>query len=500
MLLEFPAAPLILPLQGEGWDGGSACQLITQFSIIPSNEMADVDTVRLHNAAASAAPFQIIRSVFAYLALIAGLIPVSAHSELLGAPLVLIAILAGWRDLRLVSRVLLLLVGISGIAALLWAPQTLADAAGNTSRLSALVIAVMLLSATLGKSRDLGALSGSLFAGRPLPRYLSVTFATGFLAVPLNFGSVGVMSTMISRVKEMHGDSALARNAARAVLRGFALASICSPLSISVVITLTFLPDLRLWELIAVSLPFAVVYMLLGAAFRENETVPQPVNAAPSPDAADGASHLLPWLRFAAYIGAICAGAFALNAYGNMPYSRAVAISCVTAVAVGLLFRRSRGESVRVPPMGHISNELAVMSGSAFLGVLASSAGLQMLGLGFGLPLWAYPVAAFLVPWLLFAGGMLGLNPIVTGTLAGAMLGSIWPPSALLGLGIGMVSGWGLTVAGTPYSANSLLLSRLTGYDAHVAALRWNLRLSITALTCAGLLGAGITYWLAIAS
>jgi hypothetical protein len=460
---------------------------------------AGIESGAILTTAASPVPFQTIRSVFAYLALVAGLVPVAPHSELLGAPLVLIAILAGWRDLRLVSRILLLLVGVSGMAALLWAPQTLADAAGNTARLTALVIAVMLLSATLGTSRDLGALSGSLFAGRPLPRYLSVTFATGFLAVPLNFGSVGVMSAMVGRVKEMRGDSALTRNAARAVLRGFALASICSPLSISVVITLTFLPSLRLWELIAVSLPFAVVFMLLGAAFRESEGS-QALDAEVLPDAGAGASPLLPWLRFAAYIGAICVGAFALSGFGRMPYSRAVAISCVTAVAIGLLFRRTRGESVRMPSLAHISNELAIMSGSAFLGVLASSAGLQMLGLGFGLPAWAYPLAAFTVPWLLFLGGMAGLNPIVTGTLAGAMLAPIWPPSALLGLGVGMVSGWGLTVAGTPYSANSLLLSRLTGYNAQTAALRWNLALSFWSLLLAGLLGAGITYILGTAA
>ena len=79
---------------------------------------------------------------------------------------------------------------------------------------------------------------------------------------------------------------------------------------------------------------------------------------------------------------------------------------------------------------------------------------------------------------------MLGLNPIVTGTLAGAMLAPIWPQSALFGLGIGMVSGWGLTVAGTPYSANSLMHSRITGYDAQTAALRWNLTLSLCARYC----------------
>lgn len=463
--------------------------------IAPGAASNGIERGRDLTATASSELLHKVRSVFAYLALIAGLVPFFPNSELLGAPLVLIAILAGWRDLRFVSRVLLLLVALSALAALLWAPQALFAAAANTAWLTALVVAVMLLSVTLGASRDLGVLAGSLFGGRPLPRYLSVTFATGFLAVPLNFGSVGVMSAMVARLKELRGDSALARNLARAVLRGFALASIASPLSISVVITLTFLPKLQLWELISVSLPFAVIYMLLGAAFRERETSPAPAETGIAPDRAAIQSAVLPWLRFTAYIGAICAGALALHRFGPMPYSRAVALSCVAAVSISLLLRRKRGEPAGLPSIAHISNELAVMSGSAFLGVLAGSAGLYLLGADFAPPLWAYPIAAFAVPSVMFIGGMLGLNPIVTGTLTGAVLSPIWPPSALLGLGIGMLSGWGLTVAGTPYSANSLLLSRLTGYDAQTAAMHWNLTLSICALTIAGLLGAGLTYW-----
>ncbi|WP_372657902.1 hypothetical protein [Hydrogenophaga sp.] len=443
-------------------------------------------------------PYRTVRSVFAYLALLIGLLPPSAHTELFGAPLVLVAVLAGWRDLRRVSRVLLLLVGASGLAAWHWAPQLLGNAAASTTHLTALVVAVMLLSATLGTSRDLGVLSGSLFAGRSLPRYLGISFATGFLAVPLNFGSVGVMGTVVARVKQLRGDSSLTRNAARAVLRGFALSSICSPLSISVVITLTFLPSLGLHQLIAVSLPFACLYLLLGSVFREPEVLPAsdgPVLA----DAVARAPAMLPWLRFTAYIAAICLGAWVLSSFAQMRYSRAVALSCAGAVALGWLLKRLRGEPEGLPSMAQVSNELVVMCGSAFLGVLAGGAGLYLLGLDFGLPLWAGPLVAFGVPWLLFLAGMAGLNPIVTGTLIGAMLAPIWPPSALLGLGFGMVSGWGLTVAGTPYSANSMLLSRITGYDAHTAALQWNLRLSLCSLCLAGLLAAGLTYGLTAA-
>ncbi|AOW15667.1 hypothetical protein LPB72_01260 [Hydrogenophaga crassostreae] len=439
-----------------------------------------------------------MRSIFAYLALLAGLLPAAANTELLGAPLVLIAVLAGWGDLRRVSRVLLLLVAGSGLAAWHWAPDLLLRAAVNTTHLTALVVAVMLLSATLGTSRDLGVLSSSLFGGRPLPRYLGISFATGFLAVPLNFGSVGVMSTVVARVKHLRGDSSLTRNAARAVLRGFALASICSPLSVSVVITLTFLPTLGLHQLIAVSLPFAGLYLLLGSVFREPEEVPA-MDAPALPGAEADVSTVLPWLRFTAYIISICLGAWALSSFGQMRYSLAVALSCLGAVVFGWLLKRLRGEPDGLPSMAQVGNELVVMCGSAFLGVLASGAGLYLLGLDVGLPVWASPWVAFVVPFVLFLAGMSGLNPIVTGTLVGAMLAPVWPPSAFLGLGIGMVSGWGLTVAGTPYSANSMLLSRITGYDAQTAALQWNLRLSIWALCLAGLLAAGLTHWLVTA-
>jgi hypothetical protein len=438
---------------------------------------------------------QFIRSAFAYLALLTGLLPTSAHVDLLGAPFILIAVLAGWGDLRRSSRLLLALVGFSGLAAWYWAPHMLLNAATNTTHLTALVVAVLLMSASLRESRDLGILSGSLFGGKPLSRYLALTFATGFLAVPLNFGSVGVMSVVVANVKQRWGDLSLTRNAARAVLRGFAMSSICSPLSISVVITLTFLPTLQLHQLIAVSLPFATLYLLMGSVFREPE-ISSSGNDQLASDFMTSESPLLPWLRFTAYIAAICIGTWVLSSFAHIRYSRAVALSCTSAVVFSWLLKKLRREQGRLPPMAQVSNELVVMCGSAFLGVLASGAGLYFLGAQFQIPLWACPLIAFCVPLVLFITGMAGLNPIVTGTLVGAILAPIWPPVALLGLGIGMVSGWGLTVAGTPYSANSMLLSRITGYDAITAALQWNFKLSMWSLLLAGLLAASLTYWL----
>jgi hypothetical protein len=109
------------------------------------------------------------------------------------------------------------------------------------------------------------------------------------------------------------------------------------------------------------------------------------------------------------------------------------------------------------------------------------------------MPVAAWPWVGFCVPWLIYAAGMLGLNPIVSGTLVGAMLGPLAPPAAIDGIGFAILAGWSMTVAGTPYSANAMLLHRITGYDPHVAAFSWNLRLSMTTLTVAGLLAAVLT-------
>jgi hypothetical protein len=435
-----------------------------------------------------------LRSALAYTALFAGVFSALPAAGPAGAVAVCVAVALGWRDLNPVSRVICLLVVIAGLAALITEPGALPGAATNMTRLSALLITVMLLSSILGRSRDLASISRSLFLGRPLARYFSVAFGTTFVAIPLNFGSVGVVASMIRSEIDHNGDSAMTRNAARAVLRGFGASPICSPLSVSVVITLTFLPVLQAWQLIAVSLPLAVCYLLCSSLFREQELAAVH-EAADAPESRG--QRLLPWLRFAAIIGGICVATFTLSGLAGQSYSRAVILSCLGAVILGLMLRRWQGEPLAIPSMAPMSNELVIMGGSAFLGAIISHFALVLMGGAVSLPDWAYPVVALMVPFVFFLGGMGGLNPIVIGSLTGGVLSPIWPETAALGLAIAMVSGWGLTTAGTPFSANSLLLARLTGYSARVAARRWNLTLSLTFLAGSGLLAAMLTVILA---
>ncbi|MFL1454067.1 hypothetical protein ACJO5Y_06450 [Marinobacter sp. GN3S48] len=429
------------------------------------------------------------RSILAYLALFSGIATFVPGNTVAATIFACLAIALGWGNLRSVGRVLFTLIILFTLVALAYEPDALPRATGNMARIGALIITVMLLSAVLGQSSDLKVISRSLFAGRSLFRYLGMTFGTALLSVPLNFGAVGVVATMVGVQVKEQGDSALARNAARAVVRGFGASPMASPLSISIVMAVTFLPDLSSWKLIAAGLPFALLFLVTGALARDKEPPRSDVAIAPAAEQ----SALFSWLRFVAIIALICAGAFVLSAKVGLVYSQSVTLSCLAAVIIGLFYRRVADGVVSLPSLASMNNELVIMGGSSFLGGIIGTFALNWLGADFSLPVWAYPLVAMAVPWLFFIGGAMGVNPIISGTLSGSILGPIWPVYGLLGLGLGMVTGWGITIAGTPYSANSLLLERCTGYNAHTASYGWSLRFSLVALVTSSLVCAVLT-------
>ncbi|MES1925134.1 hypothetical protein [Salinisphaera sp. T31B1] len=428
------------------------------------------------------------RSALAYLVVLSGVIGITPLPALIGAPAAVLAIGLAWSTLKPIPRVLICLVVVIAIATLVFQPATLMPAATTLTRLASLLITVMLLAAVLSRSRHLAILSEHLFAGHALTRYLSITFGSLFLAVPMNFGSVSVIGTLVGREIRTHGDSPGTRNAARAVLRGFGSASLCSPLSIAVVLTLTLVPGIHGWQLISLTFPLAAAYLLLGTVFREAE----PATDIPR-TRLDGFSVLRAWLFFALCIGLICLGTYVLRTVTDIAYARAVTTSCLVIVAIGILATPGRP---RFPALDNIGNELAIIGGSAFIGSAVSGFVSTWVGVGFDLPGVLLPLIALSVPWLLFGGGMLGVNPIIGVTLIGGLASQLWPADAGLGLAVAMVCGWGLTIAGTPYSANALLIQRLTGYDNRLVSVVWSGRLSLCALTLASLLAASLTWGL----
>jgi len=444
----------------------------------------------------------LIRSALAYLALIAAILALLPGMAGLGAAAVSLAVILGWRDMRLVPKVVFLVAGFTLAFALGRDPSMIVAAAENMSRLAGLVLAVMLLSSVLGRTSDLQKISGSLFGGRPRVRYLSLAFGTAMVSVPLNFGSVAVVGSVVGERIRSNGDSSSTRNATRAVLRGFGVSPTFSPLSISVVLTLTLLPGLGSLQLLMLTIPFSIALLFSGLIWREPELEPKTgqveisgVSATTSLVVTDAG--LAPWFRFCALILAICAGVFLLSHQFQLSYAFAVTLSCMGAVVGARLLAWSRRTNPPLVSMANVSNELAIVGGSAFIGAVISAAVLGQINGDLNLPDWLWPVLAAAVPWVFFIAGLGGVNPIVIGTLAGGILGAVWPENALVGLGFAMVTGWGITAFGTPFAANALIMERLTGYKAVDASLRWSLNLALSGLTAASALAAGLTLVLA---
>ena len=431
-----------------------------------------------------------LRSALAYVALLSAILASLPGMTYLGAAAAGATVLLGWQDMRNVPRAVFVVALAMLVFALGYDPELIETASGNMTRLAGLMLAVMLLSNVLARTEDLQQISVSLFGGEPLARYLSLAFGTSLVSVPLNFGSVAVVGSLVGERIRRNGDSESTRNATRAVLRGFGVAPMFSPLSISVVLTLTLLPQVSLLSLLLLAVPFSVVMVLAGLHWRE----PEPLQSTERSVNRAGAGS---WLRFGGLILAICVGVLWLSHRFGLSYAHAVALSCLAAVLLYRILGWLKRENPPLASMANVSNELAIVGGSAFIGAVLSGVVLGQISGQPELPVWLWALLAAGVPWVFFAAGLAGMNPIIIATLIGGILGSLWPGAAQLGLAIAMVTGWGITAFGTPFAANALIMERLTGYRTRDASFRWSLALSLSGLCAASLLGFSLTLWLA---
>ncbi|WP_370257021.1 hypothetical protein [Marinobacter nauticus] len=431
-----------------------------------------------------------LRSALAYVALLSAILASLPGMTYLGAAAAGATVLLGWQDMRNVPRVVFVVALVMLVFALGYDPELIETASGNMTRLAGLMLAVMLLSNVLARTEDLQQISVSLFGGKPLARYLSLAFGTSLVSVPLNFGSVAVVGSLVGERIRRNGDSESTRNATRAVLRGFGVAPMFSPLSISVVLTLTLLPQVSLLSLLLLAVPFSVLMVLAGLHWRE----PEPLQSTERSVNRAGSGS---WLRFGGLILAICVGVLWLSHRFGLSYAHAVALSCLAAVLLYRILGWLKRENPPLASMANVSNELAIVGGSAFIGAVLSGVVLGQISGQPELPVWLWALLAAGVPWVFFAAGLAGMNPIIIATLIGGILGSLWPGAAQLGLAIAMVTGWGITAFGTPFAANALIMERLTGYRTRDASFRWSLALSLSGLCAASLLSFSLTLWLA---
>jgi C4-dicarboxylate transporter len=102
------------------------------------------------------------------------------------------------------------------------------------------------------------------------------------------------------------------------------------------------------------------------------------------------------------------------------------------------------------------------------------------------------PIAIpMLVPLVLIAAGLLGLNPVALVALVGAVVpdpGALGVPPAVLAFAC--MLGWGLAVTMTPMSSSAIITARWADVSPWTVTSRWNAAFTSSALLLA---------WLAIA-
>lgn len=374
---------------------------------------------------------------------------------------------------------------------------------------AAFLAAFMILLALL---RDGAVTSPSVLAvGRyltrqpPGRRYIALQTGGHLLGVILNFGCLSLLGPLIQRGVRAEQENTKDQTASEiteirerrqmsALTRGFSWMIAWSPTAITQAFVPLVLSGVQAGRMAAMGGAITLVFFLAGwledrirgARIRKKLAalgqlpVPNPM-AFPKTD----------FWRFAAVclaLATISGGVIVSTGSATVPALMLTA-PLVTAIWIclqnmtaqggvlrGLQATRDRGHEIVTQSIPNSSPEALTLSVAGYSGIMA--AGLtdaQALATLFGLeavqPLVIYLVVAALVP--------LASNLAIPSMLVVTFLGSLFSALPELDLdptilGFSLVMGWGLNLLASPFSATSLVLSRVTGIPGTRISWHWN--------------------------
>lgn len=325
----------------------------------------------------------------------------------------------------------------------------------------------------------------------PGRRYLVLSLGSHMVSVVLNFGVLTLLGAMVQRgntLESAGGDARIAgirqQRMLTAILRGYVLMPVWSPLSVAFVVTQTAVPDLDWSVLVPIQFVLGMLLVLLGWAV-DRMTFPRPT----VPPQAGPERSWRPMAGLAALITAVVAGSLLLAvllgirpAVGAMivvPLSALVwlTVQYWTAGPARAPLRAARRLGVRLTiSMPSYRNEFVILGGATFFGTVASV---------FISPEWTARVIALLpfpaaVVMVLLAWSMMflaryGVPQIVTVTLLGHAFADLTQHGIdPLVLASGLLGAWGLSGCTTPIGAATLTVARLAGVSSQTVGREWN--------------------------
>ncbi|MFA7431282.1 MAG: hypothetical protein WCZ23_14075 [Rhodospirillaceae bacterium] len=339
---------------------------------------------------------------------------------------------------------------------------------------------------------------GLFLAGQPPGRrYVALTTGGHLFGLILNFGVISLLGAMVVNASQQGEDEDPARTALRrrrmltAVLRGFASILAWSPLTVSLAVIMTALPDTE-WTTVAPwCLTFALMLLALGWAHDRLIRPLNPSATATTPRPSGGWSVTVPIIVLVATIFAV---GWAVEAVLNVRLVVGVMMATPLIGAIWIFVQQDRANAFTATGRRLVAHgqrvfpayrmEVALLASAAFIGSVIAA----LLPEGAVAALLA---AAPVPPWVLLAGlswgivavGQVGLNPVLSVTILSGAL----PSPAAFGvspetMAVALAGAWALTAGTSPFTASVLGIANLAGADPGTLGRQWNGVYAITGL------------------
>lgn len=403
-------------------------------------------------------------------------------------------------QLTRMAKGLLCAAGVLTLLALWHSPtpgRLLFEASGRFAFFATFVVALSMLRLPAYRSRLVRRCGQSMLLQPPSRRYPILSLGSALFGIILNIGVLNLFAAMIEKSNTLNAAQGRAwvrearqRRMMLALLRGFSLAPLISPMGIGVAVVLSSLSQVTWPQLAPYILGAAALIFMAGWAV-DYFTGPHPpahkTYVTPS---------LRPLAQFSVLLIGIVALVFSIAWLLELRLPIAALLGAPTGALLWLAWQRRRLGFGGLPAavtavhrqlpwlLTPSANEIVVLGAAGYLGhVCVGLVDTQQLA-----PLLAVldplgTLNAVLAMLMVVGLAQIGVNPIVTVTLLVGLL----PTLGIEGLtpeliGASLMVGWALALMSSPMTASMLILSRFTGVPATRIGYRWNGRFLIAAI------------------
>ena len=409
----------------------------------------------------------------------------------------------GWRHFSLGTWVpVLLSIAALAVAVERGVPSRVLVAGMERALFVASLIAVLgLLRSTASLAPEV-TMAGRFLTGQPpARRYVAMTLGGHLFGVLINFGGLAILLDLAKRSTDADASAALPpairevrlKRMTLAIVRGFALISLWSPLGFGANVVLLTLPELTYGQFGPAGFAMAVVFTGVGWAFDAAEgrrfRGQAPARDPVPPGAWRGAAALV------GHVAALGGSVIGLHEVAPLSFQESL-ITIVPLYALAWSAMGGRGPrgiagTVRATwaRLSDTAGEVGVFAAAGFLSVVLLAivpveglrAAVEALGLG-------APAIAVGLSLSMVVLALLGVNPIVTASVLGGLASRMAVPGLEdATVALALVGGWTAVIGLSPFITTIILTSRIVGRSEWRIGPVWNgpYCLTILAIWCA---------------